>query len=222
MKVFLTGACASVVLLWAAPAVAHVTVQPSEAPIGSFHAFVVRVPNEKDDARTTRVEVKLPPLAFVAFEKVTGWDRRVKMTKLDEPLVVFGNEITEVPGTVVWTGGEVEPGEFQDFGFSARMPDEATTLTFEAIQTYDNGDVVNWTGPPDADEPAARVSAIDIGAGEDQGELGVIADLQGRVGDLQQQLEERPRSSATPATLLGGAGVAVGLVALAVAFRRTS
>jgi periplasmic copper chaperone A len=221
MKIFLTGACACFVLLYAAPAIAHVTIQPSEAPVGSFHAFVVRVPNEKDDAATTRVEVKLPPLAFVAFENVAGWDRRVKMTELDEPLVVFGNEVTEVPGTVVWTGGEVEPGEFQDFGFSARMPDEATTLTFEAIQTYDNGDVVKWVGPPDADEPTAQVSAIDIGAGEDQGELGVIADLQARVADLQQQLDQAPQSSGTTATLLGGAGVAVGLLALAAAFRRT-
>jgi uncharacterized protein len=31
------------------------------------------------------------------------------------------------------------------------------TLTFKALQTYSNGDVVRWIGAPDADEPAPRV-----------------------------------------------------------------
>jgi periplasmic copper chaperone A len=41
---------------------------------------------------------------------------------------------------------------------SLQMPDKAgTTLTFKAIQAYDNGKVTRWIGPPDAEEPAPQV-----------------------------------------------------------------
>jgi hypothetical protein len=32
-----------------------------------------------------------------------------------------------------------------------------TLLTFKAVQTYSNGEVVRWIGPPSADEPAPQV-----------------------------------------------------------------
>ena len=91
------------------------------------------------------------------------------MTTLDEPLVVFDEEITEVVGTVTWSGGEVGPGEFTEFGFSARTPDQPTTLEFPAIQTYDSGEVIRWIGLPDSEEPAALVRGVDIGAEEGEG-----------------------------------------------------
>ena len=69
----LTAALA--VLALAGPAAAHVTVQPPEAVPGSFARFVVRVPNERDDASTVKVEVRFPPLAFVSFQDTPGWER---------------------------------------------------------------------------------------------------------------------------------------------------
>ena len=36
--------------------------------------------------------------------------------------------------------GKIAPGEFMDFPLSVQVPDKAgTTLTFKALQTYDNG-----------------------------------------------------------------------------------
>jgi uncharacterized protein len=59
---------------------------------------------------------------------------------------------------VTWTGGKIAPGEFQDFPVSLQIPDKpGTTLTFKAVQTYDNGKVVRWIGPPDAEDPAPQV-----------------------------------------------------------------
>ena len=48
--------------LLAAPtaAQAHVTLQPSTATAGAFTLESVRVPNEMDDATTTKVDVQLP------------------------------------------------------------------------------------------------------------------------------------------------------------------
>src|SRR5688572_27062099 len=129
-KLIVLGTSVLAVLLAAGPALAHVTVQPPEGVIGSFSRFVVRVPNERDNASTTRIEVQFPPMAFVSFMDVPGWERTVEMQTLDEPLEVFGEELAEVVGTVTWEGGEIQPGEFLEFGFSARMPDEVTMLEF--------------------------------------------------------------------------------------------
>src|ERR671919_176234 len=163
-KLFVVGSSVAAMLLIAAPAFAHVTVSPEEGVIGSFSRFVVRVPTEREDASTISIQVEFPPMAFVSFMDVPGWERTVEMQTLDEPLEVFGEELTEVVGTVTWEGGEIEPGEFQEFGFSARMPEDVTTLEFPDIQTYDSGEVVRWIGPPDSEEPAAEEAEGDEAA----------------------------------------------------------
>jgi uncharacterized protein YcnI len=150
----------------AAPAVAeaHVTLQPDQAPAGGFARLDVRVPNERDDASTTKVEVKFPPgFAEVSTEPVPGWTAKVTKSKLAKPVTTDeGEKITDQVSTITWTGsateGRIGPGQFQDFGLSVALPDEpGKSLTFKALQTYSNGEVVRWIGAPDAEEPAPRV-----------------------------------------------------------------
>ena len=241
-KWYLIGAVAALSLSVAAPAAAHVTVQPNESISESFSAFVVRVPNESDNAATTKVQVQFPPLAFVGFQDVPGWTRDVKMQKLDEPLEAFGEELTEAVGTVTWSGGEIGPGEFAEFPFSAAMPAGEEELEFPAIQTYDNGDVVRWTGPEDADEPAALVHTVELGEFAEQGlgELGTLNAIVHEVEELTAQVEElstQPDSEPAEPTaaeedegaddddsnsgvLLGGIGIGLGALALLVALFR--
>ena len=224
-RIALAATALGAVALMAAPAAAHVTVQPNEAVAGSFSRFVVRVPNERDDASTTKVVVHFPPLAFVSFEDAPGWERKEKKGKFDEPLVVFDSEITEGIQTVTWSGGEVEPGEFTEFGFSARMPDEAETLTFEAIQTYSSGEVVEWAGAPDSDEPAPQLHSISLPVEEGQGQLSVLADLANDAGgDPEVTVEgsagEPEDEDSNLGTILGGIGIALGAIALIVSLRK--
>jgi uncharacterized protein YcnI len=197
-------------LLVSAPALAHVTVQPGEAVTGSFSRFVVRVPNERDDANTTRIEVQLPPLAFVSFQPKEGWERTVTMRTLEEPMEVFGEELTEVVGTVVWEGGSIASGEFEEFGFSARMPEDVNALEFPAVQTYDSGEEVRWVGPEDAEEPAAVVHTVAL-AGE-EGELAALATLQDGIDGLQSRV--------TLVLVLSAIALALSVAALLVALRR--
>lgn len=158
------------------PASAHVTVQPNESIVGTFSRFVVRVPTERE-VPTIKITVELPPLAFVSFEPKEGWKRTAEMIELDEPIEVFGQEITETVGSVTWAGGSIGPGEFDEFGFSARMPDEETSLVFTASQTYQGGEVVEWAGAPDSEEPAALVTTYDLALDEGQGQLAALAEL---------------------------------------------
>lgn len=213
----LTGA---LLIVAASPASAHVTVQPNEAPAAAFFRFVVRVPNERDDADTTKVRVDFPDnLIFVSFQPKEGWDYKVKMKTLDEPIEAFGAEITEVVDTVTWSKGSIAPHEFDEFGFSARVPEEEGALEFAAFQTYSNGEVVEWTGDPESEEPAARVSVVDLGAEEGEGELAVLA-------DVKEQVEAMGHASAPEdddcnlGVVLGALGTGLGLVALIVALAK--
>jgi uncharacterized protein YcnI len=159
IKVALTGTGAAMLVV-PALAAAHVTVQPAEAPAKGFVVENVRVPNEEAGAATTKVAVQFPDgFAEVSFQPVPGWNVKVKKTKLATPIKTDeGDTLTEQVSQVAWSGGKIAPGEFQDFPVSVQIPDKAgTTLTFKAIQTYDNGKVVRWIGPPGGEEPAPQV-----------------------------------------------------------------
>lgn len=215
-KIAVIGAACVMGVLVALPAHAHVTIRPNEAAGGGFSQFGVSVPNERDDASTIRVEVQFPPVfASVSFQDVPGWERRVEMTTLDEPIEAFGEEITEVVGSVTWSGGEIEPGEFQVFPFSVGPMPESGTLEFPAIQTYDSGEVVRWIGPADSDEPAGTVEVIDLGA-EDQGELAALADVREQLGGDTGPEEEEADDDSDMGVILGGAGLGLGAIALIV------
>ena len=166
----------------ASPAVAaaHVTIQPNTAPAGGYTRVDVRVPNERDDAGTTQVRVQLPPgFTSASYEPRPGWKVTMKKVKLDQPIKTEdGFEIDEGIGEITFAGdgkqGVIAPGQFVDFGLSLKMPDGTAgdKLTFKALQTYDDGQVVRWIGPEDADEPAPVVT-LTAAAGEAGGHDGL-------------------------------------------------
>lgn len=205
----------------AAPAVAeaHVTLQPSEAPAGGFTRLDVRVPNETDNANTTKVEVKFPPgFAEVSTQPVPGWSTKVTKSKLAKPVTTDeGDKITEQVSTITWTGsgtqGRIAPGQFQDFGLSVALPDEpGKSLTFKALQTYSNGDVVRWIGAPDADEPAPRVKLAAAPAATTTAPAQPKSDSSDDTG--------APTWLAVLALALGAGGLGTGIAGLRAAHRR--
>jgi uncharacterized protein YcnI len=228
MKIWRSILAGTVLALAPGSAWAHVTVQPNEYEVGSFARFVVRVPTE-GDSPTTKVSVQFPEsLVFVSFQPKDGWKRTVKMKTLDEPIEVFGEEVSEVVGSVTWSGGSIAAGEFDEFGFSAKVPDEATDLEFKAIQTYKGGEVVRWIGPEDSDQPAAHVNILDTGATDAGGQLAVIAQLRDEIQALQgggsgesddAEEDDDEDSDALLYVALGLGGVSL-LVALAALTRK--
>jgi uncharacterized protein YcnI len=203
----LVSVVAAAALVFAPAAAAHVTVLPDTVPAGSFARFVIQVPNERDNADTTKVAVKLPKgLVFVSFQSKPGWKRTITTEKLSPPVTVEGETTSERIATVTWQGGTIRPGEFDEFGLSAKVPaGEGTKLTFPAVQTYSNGEVVHWIGPPDADEPASQVT-LEAAAPEAQ----PVASTERSSDDGHDGL----------AIGLAVAGLALGLVALAVSLVR--
>ncbi|PRH77624.1 hypothetical protein C6N75_19220 [Streptomyces solincola] len=149
------GAAVSSVALFAGPAFAHVSVQPQgEAAKGGYATVNFKVPNERDNASTVKLEVTLPadtPMASVMPQPVPGWTVKVDKAKLAKPLDVHGKKITEAPSKITWTadGSKIGPGQFQQFPVSlGQLPENADQLVFKALQTYDNKEVVRWIEEP--------------------------------------------------------------------------
>src|SRR3712207_4615662 len=151
----------------ALPAVAsaHVTVHPNKLPSGQFTVTNVRVPNEKDDASTTKVDVEMPDgIASASVMSREGWRARVQMEKAPKPIEMHGETSTEQVARITWTaedGAGVKPGEFAELPVSLRVPDgEGKTLTFKALQTYSDGEVVRWIGAAESEKPAPTVAIV--------------------------------------------------------------
>jgi uncharacterized protein YcnI/predicted enzyme related to lactoylglutathione lyase len=179
------------VLMMPAGAAAHVRVQPEEVEAGTYTVLQVNVPNESNDLATTKVVLEFPPgFAYALYRPVAGWSGDVKMTKAAKSII--GGQTTPAGvGRVTWTarqrGAEIQPDQFEEFPIAVQIPDTAgEMLTFEATQTYENGDVVRWVGGPNSQEPAPQV--LVTAAGDDSGDesdgLVIVALILGILGLL--------------------------------------
>jgi uncharacterized protein len=165
-------ATAALALVVPASAQAHVTVQPDTGVAGAYTRLDVRVPNERDDAATTKVEVQFPDgFAAASYEPVPGWDVKVAKKQLDQPIQTDDGEITERVDTITWTAKSnadaIPPGAFEDFGLSVQIPGKAgDKLTFKALQTYTGGEVLRWIGAEGSDNPAPVVTVTAAASSE--------------------------------------------------------
>lgn len=144
----------------AAPAWAHVTVAPAEAPAGAEQRYALTVPGEKP-VPTTGVEVQLPAeLRVISVPPPPGWG---VTTQAGRDGRILG---------ATWSGGAVAAGESIELVVVARNPDAAATLAWRVIQTYRDGSEVHWNGPPGGEFPAATSRVVTRGTG-----AGVLAAL---------------------------------------------
>jgi uncharacterized protein YcnI len=157
-------AATTLALVVPAAAQAHVTVQPNTAAAGAFTRLDVRVPNERDDATTTKIAVQFPAgFADASYEANPNWTVKVTKKKLATPVKTDDGEVTEGVDTITWTAKNsadaIPPGAFEDFGLSVQVPGKAgDKLTFKALQTYSDKQVVRWIGDEGSDTPAPTVS----------------------------------------------------------------
>ena len=155
-------------------AAAHVTVNPGEATKGGFAALAFRVPNERPDSGTTSLEVNIPedtPIASISVKPTPGWTYAVERRTAGRALDMHGRQVTEVVSKITWTGGTINPGEFQEFEISAGpLPEDVDQILFPTIQTYASGEVVRWIDEPleSGEEPEHPAPLLTLVDGEDE------------------------------------------------------
>ncbi|MBG0830012.1 YcnI family protein [Planomonospora sp. ID67723] len=220
-----TAAAAALTVALAAPALAHVTINPGSAEQGAFTKVAFRVPNERDDASTSKVEVAFPadhPLPFVSVRPVPGWKVEVTEEKLGTPVTTEYGEITEAVTKITWSGGRIEPGQFQEFEVSMGMlPKDTDQLVFPATQTYTGGEVVKWADEPKADgsdparpAPVLKLTPASGGAGHGSGHSATpsAGPASGSAPSVTPVAAADTASADGTARLLGAGGLLAGLV----------
>ncbi|MEV1331098.1 YcnI family protein [Micromonospora costi] len=221
------GAVATAVLGFAAPASAHVTVNPKEATQGGYGRIAFRVPNESDTASTTKVEVVLPenaPVGSVSTMPVPGWTVAVEKRKVDPPIDVHGSQITEAVSKLTWTASAnagVKPGEFQEFPVSLGPLPQVDTMVFKTLQTYSDGNVSRWIEEPTpgGEEPEDPAPVLTLTAASPSASPAPVAATASEVDDDDDEGEGNGAALG-----LGIAGLIAGLGGLALgglAFART-
>ena len=162
MKRFLVRAAAlstCTMLAVSAPAWAHVVVSPEQVAAGDYETLTVSVPTETE-VPTIEVRVEVPDgFTLSGVQPVPGWEHAFEEN---------GGVVT----AVTWSGGEIGPREFQQFLVQAQAPEKPGEYSWRAIQTYGDGSVVEWTGPPDAEEPASVVVVVPSGTNEQGAKAG--------------------------------------------------
>jgi uncharacterized protein YcnI len=155
----------------AAPAWAHVKVEPATATKGSDAVLGFVVANEMENATTTKIVVQFPhdhPIAEALTEAMPGWRSQASQFKVTTPIKTDAGDVTEAVDKVTWTadaGKGIAVGQFAEFRVSVGLPDDADSLAFPTLQTYSNGQTVSWTqvsvpnGPePDSPEPVLTLT----------------------------------------------------------------
>jgi uncharacterized protein len=129
--------------------------------------------------------------------------------------------VTEGVKQITWTSKQgIPPGAFQDFGLSVQVPGKAgDTLTFKALQTYSNGEIVRWIGPEGSDNPAPTVS---VTAGADDEHAAAAATPAPSATPAAAETSDSGGSDTLSviALIAGALGLAAGAAAL-LASRRT-
>jgi uncharacterized protein YcnI len=234
---------AGAVLLLAGTASAHVTVQPhGDAVKGGSTVVDFKVPNERDNATTTKLEVNFPtdhPLASVMPEPVPGWKIDITTSKLAKPVELHGSQVTEAVSKVTWTAQSgangIPVGQFQLFPVSlSTLPSDADQISFKALQTYSDKEVVRWIeiqqpGGPEPEDPAPvlklTAAAADGSAAGQAGGSGHTATETSAKGGTAQAAPAS-NGSDTLARVLGIVGIVIGAAGVAygllVGRRRTA
>ncbi|MFJ8573532.1 YcnI family copper-binding membrane protein [[Kitasatospora] papulosa] len=221
------GVAASTVLLLAGTASAHVSVQPQgEAAKGGYATVNFKVPNERNDASTVKLEVNFPtdhPLASVSPQPVAGWKIDVTRSKLAKPLEVHGKKIDEAVSKVTWTadGKGIEPGFFQQFPLSVgQLPEDTDQMVFKALQTYSNKEVVRWIEEPaeGGEEPESPAPVLALSAPAADAHGAPADDKSGEAAKEKTTASSDDTSSSnsdSTARVLGIVGIVVGVAGVA-------
>ena len=215
----------------AGPAWAHVTVEPSSAPKGSDAVLKFVVPNEKENATTTKVVVQFPsdhPIAEALVTAMPGWTSEVATSHVITAIQTDNGPVNTAVKSVTWTatdGKGITQDHFAEFAVSVGLPDDADSLTFPTIQTYSDGSSVSWVevtpaGGPEPDNPAP---VLTLTAGNEGGTTPTTAASSASASsNVKQSDVDNAKTIAIIGVIVGALGLIVAVVAVVLRRRRSA
>jgi uncharacterized protein YcnI len=189
-RAFVRAGVLVAVLALAPSAFAHAELFPSSVASGDGQLLQLTVPNEKEDASTTEIQITIPDgFDLEQVAPVPGWTATVAGQHKENGELAGGSSVT-------WKG-ELKGTDLAVLPFTG-VPKNDGEYAFAVRQTYSDGSVVEWSGSEASDTPAARIAAAagasSSGGSDDSGKtIAIIALVVGALG-----------------LLVGGAGLVAG------------
>lgn len=198
---------------------AHVTAHSPDQPTqGGDAEIVFRAPNESDTANFTKLAVDFSttsPIGDANVRPMPGWTYQITMTTLKTPVKMADDTITSAVQSITWTaqpGYAIKPGEFQEFSISVEgLPTNTTTMDMPAVQSYDDGSVIDWNQPTPASgqEPEHPLPHLTLAAADSSATAANSATV-----SMPGMTTNAASGSDSTARWLGGIGLLLGALAL--------
>ena len=124
------------------------------------------------------------------------------------PISTDSGTVNERVSQITWSGGSIPPGQFQQFRVALGLPANADSLTFKALQTYSNGQIVRWieTSAPGGAEPEHPAPVLKLTSGSETATAAPASSSSSNDNDSN--------ALAIVAIVVGGLALIVGAIAL--------
>ena len=213
------------------PAMAHIGTSPGEVAAGESSSIAFRVGHGCDDSPTVSVVMEIPAgVTSVVPKAKPGWTVETEEGALPEPVEVDGETISEGVVRVSWTGGSLDPHQYDEFEIRAQMPDtEGETIYFPVVQTCEEGEhawiQIPEEGGPEPESPTPGVTLVASTGSDDHGS----SETEETVPADESADAEAPADETSPegsnvlswaGLILGGLGAVLGGAAFATSRRK--
>jgi uncharacterized protein YcnI len=143
------GAVGAIVCL--SGALAHVTLETQEAPVGASYKAVLRVPHGCDGSATTAIRIRLPEgVVGVKPMPKPGWKLETVTGKYPKTYTLRGAKLSEGVTEIAWSGGNLADAHYDEFVFTGAIAEElqpGRTIYFPVVQECQKG-VHRWIEIP--------------------------------------------------------------------------
>lgn len=154
-------AATALVAISSTAALAHVTLETQEAPVGSTYKATFRVPHGCEGKPTNVVRVQIPDSVIsVKPMPKAGWQLEKVRGAYGKSFDYYGSKVTEGVKEVVWSGGNLGDDEYDEFVLRAYLTTDlkaGETLYFPVVQECPGGKSERWI-----EIPAAGKSSDDL------------------------------------------------------------
>lgn len=144
---------------------AHVVLETSQAPVGTFYKAAFMVPHGCNGSDTTKIRVRIPDgVIAVKPRPKPGWQLDIKRDKNTKVQNFHGETLNSDVREVDWTG-DLPDAYFDEFEMVVYLTpklEAGDTLYFPVVQQCKKG-VLRWidtSGEPEAEDPAPHVKLV--------------------------------------------------------------
>lgn len=119
---------------------AHVVLEQKSATAGSYYKATFMVGHGCEGSPTTGIEIEMPEvMAVVKPMPKPGWQLATQTAMLATPMSLHGRPVTETVSHVVWKGGSLPDGHYDEFVLLLQLPKRGGPLYFKVVQICEIG-----------------------------------------------------------------------------------